>query len=194
MLSESDMSLMASISSMTPEEFLRLPDSNGYELVDGKLVERHMGLKASSVGARILILIGIFLKTRPLGHLFNSEASYQCFRQKPHNVRRADVSFIRVGRFPDEQMPEGNCRIAPDLVVEVVSPNDLAYEVDEKVKDYLKAGVPLIWVVYLATQSVTVFRQASSPLGKATELSADESIGGEDVLPGFACNVAEFFA
>jgi Uma2 family endonuclease len=48
---------------------------------------------------------------------------------------------------PSEQLPEGHTRIAPDLAAEVMSPNDLAYEVDRKVKEYLAAGVRLVWVI-----------------------------------------------
>ena len=62
-------------------------------------------------------------------------------------VRKPDVSFIRAGCLPGDVLPSGILRIAPDLAVEVVSPNDLAPELDEKLEDYQKAGVCLVWVV-----------------------------------------------
>jgi Uma2 family endonuclease len=187
------MSLLTPTAPITPEDFLHLSDAGLYELVDGRLVERHMGLESSSVAARILFLIALFLKDHPLGHLFESEASYQCFPHAPKQVRRADVSFIRAGRFEGDRLPKGHCRIAPDLVIEVVSPGDLAYEVEEKVNEYLQAGVPLIWVVYPPTRTVKVYRQPSSALGKASEFSADETVTGEEVLPGLSSRVSEFF-
>jgi Uma2 family endonuclease len=77
--------------------------------------------------------------------------------------------------------------------VEVVSPGDEAYHLDEKVAEYLAAGVPLVWVVWPESRTVLVYRQPSSPLGTASRLTAADTISGEDVLPGFSCGVKEFF-
>jgi len=71
----------------------------------------------------------------------------------------------------------------------VVSPNDLAWEVDLKVTEYLQAGVPLLWVFYPDTRTVSVYRAS----GKTARLSAEDTLSGEDVLPGFTCPVAEVF-
>jgi Uma2 family endonuclease len=84
---------------------------------------------------------------------------------------------------------QGHISIRPDLAVEVLSPNDLAYEVDAKVKEFLAAGVPLVWVVNPDTREIVVHRQDES-LGKFRE---QDEIGGEDVLPEYRCPVAEFF-
>ena len=66
-------------------------------------------------------------------------------------MRRADVTFIRRDRYSLQQLTQdGFMTIPPDLAVEVVSPNDYAREVEEKVEEYLRAGVKLIWVVYPA--------------------------------------------
>ena len=187
------MSLITPTAPVTPEELLSLPDSKAFELVGGNLVERHMGLESSRIAARIIFLILLFLEDRKLGEVFGSDASYQCFPHAPKDVRKPDVSFIRGERFPGGRLPEGHCRIAPDLAVEVISPGDIAYEIDEKVSDYLKAGVRLIWVVYPFLQRVTVFRGTPSSLGAGSELFAGDQITGEDVLPGFSCAVAQFF-
>src|SRR4051812_17905921 len=137
---------------ITPEELLTLPDAINYELVDGRLVERHMGMESSKVGARILGIIALFLGESPRGHLFGADAGYQCFDFAPRQVRKPDVSFIRFGRLPQEQVPKGHCPIPPDLAVEVISPGDLADEVEEKVSEYLRANVPLVWVVHPPTR------------------------------------------
>ena len=63
--------------------------------------------------------------------------SYQCFPAAPEKVRRPDTSFIRLGRLPGEELPEGHLRIAPDLAVEVVSPNDKEENLTIKVANYL---------------------------------------------------------
>ncbi len=80
--------------------------------------------------------------------------------------------------------------IAPDLAVEVVSPSDRAAEVLAKVAEYLEAGTRLVWVVYPQTQKIVVYR----PSADVQLLSVGDTLEGEDVVPGFACPVAEVFA
>jgi len=187
------MSAIATNTPVTPEDLLRMPDAVNYELVDGNLVERNMGLESSEIAARIVGLIWMFLRTHRLGRLFTTDASFQCFPEAPNLVRRPDVSFIRKGRLPGDRAPLGHGRIPPDLAVEVLSPNDLAYEVDEKIDQYLRAGILLIWIVNPLTRTVLVRRPKTAANGSVSALSVDDSISGEDVLPGFSCAVREFF-
>ena len=177
----------------TPEELLELPDSVNYELVEGRLVERNMGMESSEIAARIVFVLALFMQERRLGRLFGADASYRCFPNAPAMVRKPDVSFVKAGRLPGDRAPAGHCPIPPDLAVEVVSPGDLAYEIEEKVAEYIRAGVPLVWVVYPPTRTVRVHRPATSPLGVVSELSAKDTISGEDVLPGFSTPVGAFF-
>jgi Uma2 family endonuclease len=177
----------------TPEDLLRLEDAVRYELVDGKLVERNMGMESSKVAGTILAMIWAFARPRKLGHMFNAENSYQCFRDDSSKVRKPDVSFIRTGRLTDEKVPKGHCPIPPDLAVEVVSPNDLFYDVEEKVQEYLTAGVPLVWLVNPDTRSVHIYRPASSERGNVSLLGPGDTLTGEEILPGFTCNVADLF-
>lgn len=177
----------------TPEDLLALPDRDRFELLHGKLVERKTGVKSNWVGGRITMLLGIFLEAHPLGYVI-PETNYVCFPDDPRHAPRPDVSFIRFGRSPGEKLPQGFCRIAPDLVVEVVSPNDTAEEVVDKVADFQSVGVPLIWVVYPNTRRVLIHRLRSSPEGRVSELTDADTINGEDVLPGFSCPVSTFFA
>jgi Uma2 family endonuclease len=188
------MSILSPASTVTPEELEAMPDSVDFELVDGKLVERHMGLESSEIAARIIILIGIFLRDHRLGRLFGADAAYRCFPDVPDKIRKPDVSFIRNGRLPGDQTPTGYCPIYPDLAVEVISPGDLAYEVDEKVAEYLKVGVRLVWTVHPPTRTVRIHRPRSAPAGPISELAGSDTVTGEEVLPGFSCNVAGFFA
>jgi len=177
----------------TPDDLLRMPDAVNYELVDGKLVERNMGMESSLIGMRIGHRLSSFVEDRRLGLLFGADAGYQCFPNAPDKVRKPDVSFIRSGRLPGDRPPDGHCRIPPDLAVEVVSPNDLAYEVEEKVTEYLRVGVPIVWVVSPKTQTVRIHRPRTSPRGPVSGLTEDDVIDGEDVLPGFSCRVRDFF-
>ena len=77
-------------------------------------------------------------------------------------VRKPDASFVKTGRFPGDVLPKGWAKSPPDLVVEVVSPNDLVYKLEEKLNDYRKVGVPLIWVINPESRTVTVYRRDGS--------------------------------
>ena len=184
---------LAASKKFTPEELDRLPDGVNYELVDGNLVERHMGSESSSVAAAIVYLLLTFVRPRRLGHVFTTDCGYQCFPDDPDKLRRPDVSFVASGRLPGDRPPPGYIRIAADLAVEVLSPGDLATEIEEKVGEYLAAGVKLIWIVSPNTRTVRIHRPAGSKLGSAGQLSEADTITGEDVLPGFECKVEELF-
>jgi Uma2 family endonuclease len=177
----------------TPEELLLLPDAVNYELVDGNLVERHMGSESSAIAMAIGIILGTFVKARRAGHLFTTDCGYQCFPNQPGKVRKPDISFVATGRLPAERVPQGYMTIAPDLAIEVLSPGDLAYEVDEKVAEYLAAGVKLIWIVSPKTRTVQIHRPASATRGAISVVAESGVIDGEDILPGFSSPVAEFF-
>src|SRR5579885_3451928 len=174
----------------TPEDLLRMPEGDLYELVDGHLVERKMGARSSFIGGVLLGLLLRFLAQRPLGWAWPADCGYQCFPDAPNKVRKPDVSFLRFGRLPGDRLPPGHIPIPPDLAVEVISPNDLADEVDEKVEEYLGAGVRLAWVVHPQNRTVLIYR----PNGSVSGLRERDELDGEDVLPGFRCRVAEVFA
>lgn len=175
---------------LTPEDLLSLPEGQRYELVDGQLVEHHMSHAAVWIATRIAYLLQQYLDNHPIGDVYGEGASYRCFPADPQMVRRADVSFLRTGRLSQEQFDRGHCPVAPDLAVEVISPNDLAYDVSRKIEDYASAGVPLVWLVNPDTRTVTVYRQGGAGIDL---LHADDELTGGDVLPGFACRVGAVF-
>lgn len=180
------MSAVAEKLDYTPEELLALPDDGKrYELVGGRLVERNMILLSSWIGAEIVFLLRTFLVGKQVGFVFNSDNGYQCFPHDPRLVRRPDVSFVRRERLPDG-LTEGWSRAAPDLAVEVVSPNDRAVELEEKLEDYRRADVPLVWVVYPEARLVIVHGRNSYE-----RLGEDDELTGGEVLPGFRCRVAD---
>ena len=117
----------------TPEDLLVLPDYGRFELIDGHLVERKVGAKSSYVATNLIVLMGYFVRSNNLGLVFQADCGYQIFAEESSRVRFADGSFIRCGRLPEDRPPQGHCRLAPDLVIEVVSPNDTAYELEDKI-------------------------------------------------------------
>ena len=186
------MSVISPSPLVTPEDLLKMPDAVRFELVDGHLVERNMGAESSAIALRIAVLLGLFLRDHSIGWLFGSDTSYQCFPDAPDKVRRCDVGFVRNERLFGGRAPKGHVMVAPDLAIEVVSPNDTADEVEEKAMEWLDSGVALLWVVYPATRTVRIHRPRSAAL-RVTDLADTDTITGESALPGFSCTVKEFF-
>ncbi|MEX0819029.1 MAG: Uma2 family endonuclease, partial [Pirellulaceae bacterium] len=89
----------------------------------------------------------------------------------------------------NDEPPVGHIRIAPDLAIEVVSPNDLAVYIDGKIDEYLQAGVRLIWVVYPETKHVLIYRAGTT----VQRLGVEDELSGEDVLPGFRLAISKIF-
>lgn len=188
-LKEVYMALAATATVYTPEDLLHLPDQGRYELLDGHLVERKMGTRSSYAATNALIIMGHFILQNNLGLTFQSDCGYQIFTDAPERVRFADGSFIRQGRLPEDQLPQGHCRTSPDLVIEAVSPHDMAYELEAKIAQWLGAGVRLVWVLYPETQRIQVHRAD----GTVTKLQRDDQLEGEEVIPGFRCQVTDVF-
>ena len=110
--------------------------------------------------------------------------------RNPDTVRGPDVFYVRPARIPAGGIPEAFWEFAPDLAVEVVSPTETAEEIREKVRDYLAAGTPLVWVIYPRAQEIVVHTSD----GIARTLGVADTLGAPDVLPGFSCVVSELFA
>ncbi len=184
------MSAVLSERRYTPEDLLALDADRVYELVDGALVEKPMGAFSSWVAGLILHMLAAAAQDKGLGWVLPPDTGYQCFPDEPQKVRKPDVSLIRRGRLPGERIPSGHIRIAPDLAVEVISPNDLFYEVDAKVSEYLTAGIPVVWVVNPDARTVQVYHADHSfeRLQETDELTLPE------LLPEFRCRVAALFA
>lgn len=183
------MTAVALATRYTPEEFEELPETDGFELIDGYLREKKMGFESSTVQARIIhYLFAVALPSR-LGEVGESETMYRCFPSHPRRIRKPDVSFILRSRLPNGRVPVGIATIRPDLAVEVVSPKDSFYDLDEKVADYFDAGVPLIWVVSPKTQTVVVYQ----PDGVARRHVASDHLTADPIVPGFRVKVADLF-
>lgn len=174
---------------LEPEDLLAMPNGDHYELIDGVLKEKAMGAESDEINCTINMLLTAFARQNRLGHVYGSQTGYRCFPNKPKQVRKPDTSFVAAGRLPDDRTPKGDILLAPDLAVEVVSPNDTYEEVAVRIADLKSAGVKLIWVVSPETKTVLI-RRAD---GTCAEVGEAGTLSGEGVLPGFACAVAELF-
>lgn len=174
---------MPSVTRMTAEELLHahIPDKRT-ELVRGVLLVREPagsrhGLVAMSLG----IELGVYAKRTGAGRVFAAETGFK-LATNPDTVRAPDVAFIGTERLPLAETT-GYPSCAPDLVVEVLSPDDRPGKVLAKVADWLSAGTRLVWVVDPERRLARVYRHD----GSETLVSTDGALDGEAVLPGFSC-------
>ena len=176
---------------MNADDFLAMPDSKSYELIDGVPVEKHMGAKSDLVATTLAAWLTQFCREHKLGHVFGGTTGYRCWTGKNGRprVRKPDASVVRAGRFPNEEVPDGDIAIPPDLAVEVLSPNDKAEELEQKLADYRQVTVKLVWVISPWTRTVLVHRADDT----AAVVRESGTLSGEDVVPGFACKVADLF-
>ena len=175
---------------ITIEEFSTLPLEGRWELIDGEPIELTPSAdESSSVGATVLGLLWSHVRAGRLGRLYGADGGFVLFPDRP-TVRVPDVAFVRSEKAPQGQARRSFPRLAPDLVVEVLSPSDRASEVVAKLEMYQEAGVPLIWLVDPEKTTITVIAS-----GKSTKvLRAGDTLDGGDVLPGFSVAVGEIFA
>jgi Uma2 family endonuclease len=171
----------------------RLAEENEefYEIIDGKKVEMPpMSVYAGVIASRLSGAINGYAKPRKLG-----EAVTEVLFQLPTLVgrnRRPDVAYVSADRWPRGRPipPKDNAwEVVPDLGIEVVSPSDFAEELLEKIEEYFRAGVRLVWVVYPLRRAVHVYES----LDRIRGLRENSELEGDDVLPGFRLSLSELF-
>ena len=176
---------------LTAEQFAALPepgDASQQELVKGEVVTmpppkgRH-GILCSHLNG----LLWVFVSARHLGWVTCNDAGVILGRD-PDTVLGPDVAFYSIARQP--MWPEDYFEIAPDLVVEVLSPFDRRAAVRAKVHTYITAGVKLVWLVDPETRTVMVYAGTL----RGVEYGDADSLEGGDVLPGFTARIADIFA
>lgn len=176
----------------TAVDLYNMPDHGGRnELVQGEIVPMSpASTKHGMIVFRLAFEVGLFTNKNQLGEVYAAETGFT-IRQNPDTVRAPDIAFVAQNRIPAEGVPEtGFWAIAPDLVAEVVSPNDRMTDIQDKVTDYLAAGVRLVWVVDPKTETVTVYQS----LKRVKILVAADVLEGEDVLPGFSLTLQKLFS
>lgn len=181
------MSVIARPLRLTPEEFESMEGTDGFELIDGIPREKSVGLESSYFNNEFGAVVRNFVREHKLGWVFDSESAFQCFPSRPKLIRRPDVAFVRLGRLPGNRLPRGCGKLPPDFVVEVVSPKDTWYEVEEKLSDYLGVDIPLIWVVNPDSRTIHAYR----PDGTVTRHRETDEVSGAPALPGFSVRLAD---
>lgn len=172
---------------MTADELLHLnlPDKRT-ELVRGRLIVREpAGFQHGHVAGLLYHAIGQHVRANQLGLVLAAETGF-ILASDPDTVRAPDVAFVRAERVPDP-LPRGFAAFPPDLAVEVLSPDDRPGEVLAKVADWISAGTRLVWVIDPVRRRGRVYRAD----GSESQVSADGTLLGEDVLPGLEQPLAE---
>ena len=171
---------------ITADELSRMPGGNEFELVDGRLVRvnpnnwNHARL-AVRIGARLLA----FVEPRNLGTVM--VAAGHTLRRNPDTVRGPDVSFVHRGRT--EHLPNrGFFPGAPDLAVEVVSPDNTMPELLAKAAEYIAAGTAVVWIVDPDAQAACVITAEG-----ATTVAEQGTLDAGATLPGFTLPLGELF-
>ena len=176
---------------LTADDLLRL-DAQGVrgELIRGALIET---MPAGREHGRIVMNLGAelrnFVKPRKLGILTASDSGVWLERD-PDTVREPDVAFFSAARIPLDADIPGYAEVAPDLVVEIVSPSDSRTAVNDKALMWLRYGARLVWVVRPDARAVDVHREGHP----VAALGENDALDGLDALPGFSCPVREIFA
>ena len=175
---------------LTADDLLRLHS----EGVKGELIMGVLHKKVSSglEHGQIVLNIGSplhqFVRARRLGRVIGSDTGIQ-LEHNPDTVREPDVAFISAERMPLDVRERRYAQVVPDLVVEIVSPNDRPLPVFDKAQMWLRHGVRLVWITDPEARTITALPQ-SGPTRTFTEA---DTLDGGDVLPGFSCPVQDIF-
>ncbi len=173
---------------LTGKELFELGDIGRTELVKGELVRMApTGYLHGYVESKFSKVLGIFVDERKLGHILTGEVGLYTGRD-PDTVRGADVAFISNERLAQVQS-HSYLDVAPELIVEVMSPDDRWYDVNDKLAEYFDVGVQIVWVADPQRRQVRVYRS----LTEMEILSVDDTLSGGEALPGFNVAVVELF-
>lgn len=172
------------------EELAGWPDAGPCELIDGRIVSMSpTGGNHGWVESNVCELLWAFVRSRRLGRVLTGEVGIVT-RRNPDRVRAADVLFISAERLARCANRAGFLDVAPDLVVEILSPHDTVTDLVEKLREYFAIGVRLVWVIDPGSRTVFAYRS----LTDVREFRETDRLPGDDVLPAFEVPVAALFA
>lgn len=169
---------------ITLEDFMA-GDYESYEYVKGGLVPMSMPtMEHGEMSSNIHFLLSTHVRQHQLGKIYTAETTFTV----GSSGRKPDVAFVSEARLPENRRQASP--VPPDLAIEVASPSDKVYDVQEKALEYLDAGTQMVWVIEPVSKTVTVYRSRDN----IKLLMMKDTLTGEDVVEGFSCSVAEIFA
>ncbi len=174
---------------ITGKQLERLPGLGRCELVRGRIVHASpTSPEHGKIEGNFYHHLRAFVEPRRLGVVLVGEVGVYT-RRRPDTVRGADVLFISEARLGGHLEGKGFLKVAPDLVVEVLSPSDARTEVEEKLAEYFSRGVRLAWVADPKGQTVRAYRSPED----VRVFGSGDTLPGDDVLPGFIVPVSQLF-
>lgn len=178
---------MAVTPKLTLEQFLRNEDTEpATEFICGEAIEKPMGdWNHSTIQMYLGSLLHPFLTQTGLGRVL---PEFRCIFGPPGGERAflPDLAYVAKERLPVDRY----LRAAPDLAIEILSPDQNMVRFVDKVHFYLLHGVRLVWVIDPAAETVGVL----TPGQEGRLLTADDVLEGGEVLPGFSVRVGDIFA
>jgi Uma2 family endonuclease len=174
---------------LTADDLLSLESAGkSTEVVRGRLIVREPpSTYHGGVQAILSVLVGSYVLTHRLGAVFGQDTGFK-IASDPDTVRAPDLAFVDRTRVAQISR-RGYAALAPDLVAEILSPDDRPGEVLTKVGEWLEAGVRLVWVIDPERRAASVYHDD----GSVTTVSSDGQVDGEAILPGFSFRLAELF-
>ena len=158
------------------------------ELIDGVLVEKTVGAIESVIALFLAVEIRNYLRTHDLGRVLGADGTV---RLLPGQLRAPDVAFYSWAKLPGNKIPQDAFpSVVPDLAVEVLSRSNTKREMRRKLEEYFTAGTALVWFVDPASLTARVFYSVD----ESKELSRNDVLDGESVLPGLQIKLTDVFA
>ena len=176
---------------VTAEELLDLPeDGYRYELIRGELIQMApAGAQHGKIAAIALAGLLNHVRANGLGEAYAAATGF-LIGADPDHVRAPDAAFVWQERVATAGEVPGFFPGAPDLAIEVISPNDRFSDVEEKVGDWLDAGTALVVLVNPRNRTAILRRPVQSPV----ILTQQDTLDGGEVVPGWRLPVGELFA
>ena len=174
---------------ITGEELARMPELGPCELVAGRIVEMAPpGFDHGQVSGKGYRHIDDYVTAHKLGQVAVGDVGIYIGRD-PDTVRGADIAYVSNERYAKRNPSLAFLDVAPDLIVEVLSPSNRWSEIMDKLREYFAIGVRLVWLVDPDKKRVYAYRS----LNDFSQFETNDQLPGDDVLPGFSMPVAKFF-
>ncbi len=168
---------------VTVDELERTSLPHPAELYNGKVVFKMAAFAHGRIQTRIAGKLDSYCERNPIGEVV-TETNFQLWPERRNQSRIPDVAFVKKERVPEEQWRFAD--LAPDLAVEIISPEDNFLKVMNKVDAYLEQGTQIVWVVIADTREVLVCTATSKH-------SVKDVLTAPDLLPGFELPVSKIF-
>lgn len=174
--------------SITGDELFTMHDVGWAELVEGEVIQQMpTGFLHGKIEFLIGILLGLFVRQHQLGIVFGGETGIYT-RRNPDTVRGVDAAYISHERLA-QSTSNSYLDVAPELIVEIMSPDDSWTNIDDKLTEYFAIGVELVWIVNPKRQQIHVYTART----QFEVLNRSDTLNGGSILPGFEVTVAEIF-